>query len=538
MVDLCGVGLALKLMHAFHVERSGADPQRLPAQLLHSLDLVAVGTVADLAALRGENRYYVREGLKLLNLGQRVGLRALAEVANCAGGVDSGAVAFRLAPRLNAAGRLADPSPPLRLLLTDDEREARGLAAELHELNGARQELERAMFDGAVKQLDSLEVVPKVIVLAATEWHQGVVGIVASRMVERYHRPTVLLGVKDGVAKGSGRSVPAYDLLGGLTACGHLLSIYGGHAQAAGLTLDAAVVDEFREALEQHADSVLSSDDLVATYRADAVLTPDDLSADTALALAKLEPFGMGNPRPRFLLVDARLENVERTRNGLHLRCRADAGGVKVPAIGFGMGQRFEATDLSQKPSLLGAQLRTDEWQGSVRVQLILDRVESFEPDEPTEALSGPACGRPEALPGEAPRLDERPAEARATGRLADDWPAAARDLRGRQGRMSALAQILATGEPAVLLAGSAAQAMESLHCHLPLEVIADEGVTCIDGSWEGGVGARVVAGRRGLGGRVGSCPGARRGAPRPGARRSARAGVSPHTAGTGGAAV
>jgi single-stranded-DNA-specific exonuclease len=247
--DLCGVGLGLKVMHALHMRRRGARPDVLPEQLDRLLDLAAIGTIADLAPLVGENRYYVKEGLKLIGIGQRVGLRALATVAGCTGVADSGAVAYRLAPRLNAAGRLADPSVPLRLLLTEDEEEARALAARLHELNSTRQDVERRILEEATARVEALAELPRAIVLAGADWHEGVVGIVASRLVERYHRPTILLGIREGMAKGSGRSIPAYDLFAGVSACARMLTIYGGHAQAVGLTLDADRVDDFCAAI-------------------------------------------------------------------------------------------------------------------------------------------------------------------------------------------------------------------------------------------------------------------------------------------------
>ncbi len=236
---LCGVGLALKVLHGVHMRRRGAAADRLPPELLALLDLVAIGTIADLAALVGENRYYVREGLKLVAIGQRVGLRALAAVSGCTGSTDASTVAYRLAPRLNAAGRLADPSQPLRLLLTEDQAEATTLAQELHELNTARQDVERLILEQAVERVDSCGAPPPVIVLAGEEWHEGVVGIVAARLVERYHRPAILLGIRDGVAKGSGRSIGRYDIMQGLNACAEHLTVYGGHPQAVGLTLEA-----------------------------------------------------------------------------------------------------------------------------------------------------------------------------------------------------------------------------------------------------------------------------------------------------------
>jgi single-stranded-DNA-specific exonuclease len=479
-VGLCGVGLALKVMHALHIERLGAEPHRLPSALAQSLDLVAIGTVADLAALRGENRYYVREGLKLLNLGERVGLRELAQVSSCAGAIDSGSVAFRLAPRLNAAGRLSDASPPLRLLLTEDQGEARTLAASLHELNGARQDLERTMFETAQQQVEALAELPSVLVMAGSDWHEGVVGIVSSRIVEQYHRPTVLFSIRDGVAKGSGRSIPGYDLLSGLTACSHMLSVYGGHAQAAGLTMQADKLDAFREALQRHVDSVISPADLVPTYRADAFLTAEELGVDTAQALARLEPFGSGNPRPRFLLVDTALQGVGRTRNGLHLKCHAQVGGVRISAIGFGMGRSPDIA-AGDTQFIVGAQLRADEWQGCARAQLVLERI------EPTQSCSDcvPICRQDfdstflESEVACKAEVGAKPSDSVRGGEHA--WPSSARDLRDHQGRVTALAQVLGTQESVAVFTTSAADTFDLLRSRLPIQAFVAEEMVCVD---------------------------------------------------------
>ena len=165
------------------------------------------------------------------------------------------------------------------------------------------------------------------------------VGIVAARLVERYHRPAILLGMREGVAKGSGRSIARYDIMAGLNACADHLTVYGGHTQAVGLTLEADRVDDFRAAIERHAAAVLDPGDLVPTFRSDAVLRGDDVNADTALALASLGPFGSGNPRPRLLLVGADLQQAETTRDGSHLRCTVKVDGVRARGIGFGMGK-------------------------------------------------------------------------------------------------------------------------------------------------------------------------------------------------------
>lgn len=457
--ELCGVGLALKLMHAIHVRRHGASREVLPEALHRFLDLVAIGTIADLAPLRGENRYYAKEGLKLIGIGSRPGLRALAAVAGCTGGVDSGAVAFRLAPRLNAAGRLADASPPLRLLLTDSESEAAGIAARLHELNGARQDVERQILDEAVARVEALLPLPPIIVLAGEGWHEGVVGIVASRLVERYHRPSILLGVRDGVAKGSGRSIAAYDLMGGLNACAQHLTVYGGHTQAVGLTLEAESTDDFRRAIEEHAGLALTASDLMPVYRADAVMRGEDVNADTAVALASLGPFGSGNPRPRLLLVGAGIQQPEMTRTGSHLRCTVELDGVRARAIGFGMGEAAASLREDGSGRLLGVQFKVDEWQGSLRPEFVVERLGESGHGAGFLCECGERCGHRRTPGSMVPRESaiRQPAadaghEARDGGGLSRLSIPAARDLRDRPGRLGALVQVLATGEPAIVL--------------------------------------------------------------------------------------
>lgn len=472
--DLCGVGLALKVMHALHIRLAGAARETLPEALHGLLDLVALGTVADLAPLQGENRYYVREGLKLIAIGQRVGLRALATVSGCAGVADSGTIAYRLAPRLNAAGRLADASPPLRLLLTEDEREAAELAGRLHELNGARQEVERRILEQALQQVEGLGELPPAIVLAGQEWHEGVVGIVASRLVERYHRPTILLGVREEVAKGSGRSISAYDLMAGLNASADLLTVYGGHRQAVGLTLQAERVDDFRRAVEEHAGRVLDARDLTPVYRADAVLGGFDMTAETALALTSLGPFGGGNPRPRFLLAGACIQDAEATRNGAHLRCNVQVDGVKARGIGFGMGAMTAELRESPAGRLIGAQFQVDEWQGVPRPEFLIERIGA--PEGGTTGADDHALGWGGAGPAEE-RWDQNEVENGADEKGADeiaslDMPPV-RDLRDRQGLSTAVAQVLATGERVLIVDCSVPHALSALRARVPLGPLA-----------------------------------------------------------------
>lgn len=487
---LCGVGLALKVLHGVHIRRRGAAPDRLPKELEGLLDLVAVGTIADLAALTGENRYYVREGLKLIAIGQRVGLRALAGISGCTGSTDSATVAYRLAPRLNAAGRLADPSPPLLLLLTDDEREAALLAQQLHEFNGARQDVERHILEEAVGCVESAGTLPPVIVLAGEDWHEGVVGIVAARLVERYHRPAILLGVREGVARGSGRSIARFDIMQGLNACADHLTVYGGHPQAVGLTLEADRVEEFRSAIERHAASVLSPDDLVPTFRCDAVLRGDDLNADTALALAALGPFGSGNPRPRLLLVGADLQQAEATRDGSHLRCVVKLDGVKARGIGFGMGKTAADLRADGCGRLVGAQFRVDSWQGALRPEFLIEHVGSPPPAGALEC--GPWCPswaadwKDDGASAAAPLRSSRPVSLRLP---------VARDLRNLPGRTSALAQVLATGERALLVGCCLPHMLPEARERIPFSDLCDDGLVCVG---RGCVTGRGIAGGSG----------------------------------------
>jgi single-stranded-DNA-specific exonuclease len=485
--DLCGVGLAFKVLHALHHRLRGGPLTSVPEELHQFLDLVAVGTIADLAPVLGENRYYVKEGLKLVAIGGRTGFRALAAVANCTGGIDSGAVAFRIAPRLNAAGRLADASPPLELLLTDDERRAAEISQKLHELNGERQDVERRILEDAVAQADSLAQLPPILVLSGKEWHEGVVGIVASRLVEKYHRPTILLSIRDGVAKGSGRSISAYDLVAGLTHCGEWLTVYGGHTMAVGLTLEERDIEAFKSAIEEHAGAALRPSDLVPVYRADAILRGEDVNADMALALAALGPFGSGNPRPRLLVLDAEVLQPEVTRTGGHLRCLVDVEGIRVRAIGFGMGDLAADVRAHTRRRVLGVQLRNNEWQGALRPEFLLDSIGAAAGEDGDDGGCTSLCAHRDGVGvAQGPQAgDVVPGHAGVVGtqqlspgeRL--DLPVA-RDLRDGGGRIAALGQVLATGARVMLLVCSLPQSPAELEAVMPLRALAGGELGCV----------------------------------------------------------
>jgi single-stranded-DNA-specific exonuclease len=269
--------------------------------------VAAIGTLADVVPLVGENRVIAKIGLDLLTRGpHKVGLRALIDVSGLAGKtIDSYHIAFLLAPRVNAAGRMSTPDIATRLLLASDEalsEEVRALALQLDGENVRRQEEEAEILAAAKKivQTDPEIGAPSVIVVAGDGWHRGVIGIVASKLVDAFHRPAIVLSVEDGIAHGSCRSIPQFDMLGALERCGHLFIRFGGHRQAAGLTLEASRIKALRAAVNGVADETIGPDDLMPRLRIDADLSFRAITGDVASGVAALAPFGAGNPRPVF----------------------------------------------------------------------------------------------------------------------------------------------------------------------------------------------------------------------------------------------
>jgi single-stranded-DNA-specific exonuclease len=350
--DLCGVGIAFKLLQALFGPEAGEE-------LWPFLDLVALGTIADLVPLLGENRILVKHGLVQLAGTARPGLRALAEVAgvplSAPGGLGAGRVAFGLAPRINAAGRLDDATPAVRLLLTHDPDEARGLAADLDRQNRERQELEGSILAEALAQAEA-EHDPerdRAIVLASPAWHPGVIGIVAARLVERFGRPTALIGTGDNEARGSARSVPGWHIADALGRCTDLLLHYGGHRAAAGFSIRPDQIEAFRTRFLSLAAQELSDDDLIPTLAAEAEVSLDGVDLALADSLAQLAPHGVGNPEP--LLVVRRVQVMRAPRrvgqNHLKMKVRQSPGGGQVvETIGFNLGSYVDILNQPASP--------------------------------------------------------------------------------------------------------------------------------------------------------------------------------------------
>lgn len=341
--DLAGVGVAFFLLVAVRrtLRAGGWFAARAEPDLRELLDLVALGTIADLVPLQGVNRTLTRAGLKLLDSGSRPGIRALKEVAGVKQ-VNCGTVGFQLAPRLNAAGRLEDAARGVELLLEPDDARALATARLLDQFNRERQQIELATFAEAQAQAEELSAEhTHTLVLASDAWHAGVIGIVASRLVERFYRPTVLIALDGDGGKGSGRSIRGLHLYRALHACADHLLAFGGHEMAAGLSLARDRVPAFAQAFEAAARAALSDEQLVPVLLYDGEELLVELSKGVVEALEGLAPFGMGNPEPVLLLTKVRARQLQRIGEG-HLRFTACQGGDTLPAIAFGMAARLE----------------------------------------------------------------------------------------------------------------------------------------------------------------------------------------------------
>ena len=374
--ELCGTGVVWKLAQAL----AGADLD----SLRRHLDLVAVATISDVVPLVDENRFLALAGLKALARTQKAGLRALMRSGGVdPAAVDEGAVGFRLAPRINAAGRLSHPEAALELLLTDDDKVAAELAGRLEELNRERQAVEDRILRQAVAQVDEWPEARRArrgYVLADESWHEGVIGIVASRLVERFHRPVVLIAGTDREWKGSGRSLPAFDLHGALAACSAHLARFGGHRAAAGLSIDPAAVEAFAEAFAAQADATLAESELGPSTTVDAVVAGDELTLELCVELARLAPFGLGNPGVTLLLPSSELAEVATTADGKHLRFRVrHRDRLAGSAIGFGLGRHVDRARREVRYDVL-FRLQENRWNGTVAPQLVVrDLVETPE---------------------------------------------------------------------------------------------------------------------------------------------------------------
>jgi single-stranded-DNA-specific exonuclease len=369
--SLAGVGVAFKLMIALRsrLRAEGFFSGGVEPNLREYLDLVALGTVADVVPLTDENRVLVKHGLRELTHSRRPGLQALKAVAGVNGEVGCGVVGFRLAPRLNAAGRLEHAALGVELLLCCDRKRADAMAAELDASNAERQSVEREMLHDALEMVRETPTLRnrKSIVLASEAWHPGVIGIVASRLVDLFHRPTILIAMQDGNGKGSGRSIANFHLHDALLACAEQLVKFGGHKHAAGLSIAEETLEAFVERFDEVAAGLLTAEDLTPLLLIDGELEPAEITGELVETVEALKPFGMGNPEPVFLLRNAEVVDC-RTLKETHLKMRLSASGRTFEAIGFAMAGRAAKGDLLDvvfSPAI-------NVWNGKTSLQLTI----------------------------------------------------------------------------------------------------------------------------------------------------------------------
>ncbi len=373
---LCAGGVTFNLCMGLRkvLRERGFFAGKQEPNLKQLLDLVALATVADVVPLTGANRILVTHGLKELTAGRRPGVRALKDVAEVGGiEITAGTVGFRLGPRINAAGRLDDASVGLQCLLAKDYETALPLARALDSANAERQQIERAMLTGAIEQAEAAVARGvRGLVLSSPDWHPGVVGIVASRIVERFSRPTICIGVHDGMGKGSARSIEGFHLYDAIKSISGSLARFGGHKAAAGLSIDPAKLAEFTQAFEAVAFASLEESALVPRCRIDAVVNAKDLDEKTVEALQRLAPFGMGNPEPVLAMRNQSaaprvLQNKTPGEPG-HLKLTLDSAPA-FDVIGFRLADKV---GLTEGPVDLAFKIAVDEFRGVRRLALKL----------------------------------------------------------------------------------------------------------------------------------------------------------------------
>ena len=372
----CSVGIVFKLCHALLKKRPLEN-----FDLKSKLDLVALGTVADIVPLRGENRTFVQRGALEIARSTRPGLKKLIDVSGVRPPILTEDIGFRLGPRLNAAGRLSTAEKSLQLLLTQDEGEAAELAEFLDKQNRGRQEVEKQIFVAAEEKIaDEFESTrDAAIVVSARGWHPGVLGIVASRIVRKYHRPAIVIGFdENGVGKGSGRSIEGLNLVEALTRCADKIDKYGGHEMAAGLTIQEKNVDLFSEAFRQTARELLSDENLQPRLRLDHELAFSELNFDFLRWHEMLQPFGNGNPQPLFFARGVESAAVPRVVTDKHLVLRLRQQNYHQRAIYFGGA----SVALPPTPWDVAFRIKADEYEGDTRLEMQVEALRAAEPIE------------------------------------------------------------------------------------------------------------------------------------------------------------
>ncbi len=365
--SLAGVGVVFKLIQALDEENS------LPALMDKYADLMCLGTVADISPLVDENRVIVTEGLKRFKNTRNVGLKALIDVSTHDKAITTSTIGYIIAPRINASGRLGCASRSVELFLTDDEEKAKELAQLLCEENTNRQHTEQQMFKEALEYLETHPEVKedKVIVIPHKEWHHGIVGIVSSKITEKFYKPSILFAIDGDEAKGSGRSVNGYNLFGALEQCSDLLEKFGGHELAAGLTIKAENIEAFRKKINECSKDSFTEQMMTPTINLDAAIKVPYISIDTVHDINQLQPFGVDNPQPAFAIRNIKIHKISTMSEGKHLRMTLFKDGKYLDSVGFGMGEYYQFLEEGDFIDVAFA-LSINDYKGFQNVQLIL----------------------------------------------------------------------------------------------------------------------------------------------------------------------
>ena len=359
--SLAGVGVTFKLIHAISIKLS-LDRKRY----LKYLDIVCLGTVADIVPLVDENRIIVSFGLMLVRETRNIGLRALIEITGYTA-IDSTAISFGIAPRINACGRMGEAEIALKLLLTASPEEAKEIANKLNLLNKERQEVEKCIINEAIEMIERDKLYNKdIIIVGSKNWHHGVIGIVASKITELYYKPSVLISFEDGIGKGSGRSIEGFDLHEALTKCGDYLEKFGGHEMAIGLTLKEENYNAFKTKLEEITSETIDKE-AVPSIKVDAIIEPKSINMDIFASMKLLEPYGESNSSPLFVSKNLKVESVRLLSNDKHIKLTLRDGNILLSAIGFNLGDKV--VRLGDKIDLVYA-LEINKYNNTETIQL------------------------------------------------------------------------------------------------------------------------------------------------------------------------
>lgn len=369
---LAGVGVALKLIQAL------ASKLNLTVEYEEILPIVAIGTVADVVSLTGENRIIVKNGLKMIKHSDNQGIKALLEVTGLVNKeVTSGHIGFVIGPRINATGRIGMAKYAVQLFTTNNYEEAHSLAKMLNEENIKRQNIETEILIEAeeiIKKEIDLEK-EKIIVIASENWHNGVIGIVSSRITEKYHRPSILISIEGNEGRGSARSISTFNMYENLNRCKELFVKFGGHSQAAGITIEKGNIDELRKRINNIADEILDDTDLIPETIVDAIIDYDEISLESVYELKSLEPFGMDNPSPSFLFEGSSIKAIRPVgKDGKHLKLTMEKNGQSIECIGFNFGKYLNVLEVGQHIDLV-ASLDINDYLGQQSVQFLIKNI-------------------------------------------------------------------------------------------------------------------------------------------------------------------